>query len=528
MLPLADIGGTRPTNSVEAVIPVGHSTDSRQEILQRLTQIAIGTRLDAAVLSQLDDGTYLVRIADTAARMNLPSGTRVGDSLSMTMLSAQPRPTFLLEGQPSSANTNISSGARIISNVLQQAQEQKLAPVIYGKAPIVNNAALLLNSSTTPQIANALQDSVALSGAFYESHLQQWSTGKRTLIEVLKEPQIQINKIALPETLIKQNLPRDTLTQLVQASKMLPPDVVKHLDLSPQQFAEWVKASIPPKTLPNLDALKQKMIQLAQANPAIAPEIMAQLDLSPHELKQSVQTNKNLPPEILAQLDIPEGKFVLEESTELNLQDAKVKQDAIPNELAKLLQNTQAISPELLTRLNLPHNVLAKIVMQIRDAEIVEQPQSDASSNQQLQSTTSLQTDAEVLSSSSKQTPISAEAAQLINIQLNALEQKQIVWQGQLFPGQTMEWEIQEHHQPKQGDESPQAVWQSTVRFSLPTLGTISATIHLIGDQVHVKVNTMTEDAANSLRENSNYLATALGAAGSPLESLVIKNDEKS
>ena len=99
MLPRADLNATRPPASIEAATPVVSATDSRLEVFRRLTQIALGKELQATVDALLDDGTYLVRVADTTARMALPTGSRIGDTLSMIFVAKEPRPTFLLMQQ---------------------------------------------------------------------------------------------------------------------------------------------------------------------------------------------------------------------------------------------------------------------------------------------------------------------------------------------------------------------------------------------------------------------------------------------
>ncbi|HWU98468.1 MAG TPA: flagellar hook-length control protein FliK [Oxalicibacterium sp.] len=122
------------------------------------------------------------------------------------------------------------------------------------------------------------------------------------------------------------------------------------------------------------------------------------------------------------------------------------------------------------------------------------------------------------------------EGVKLISLQLDTLEQKRILWQGELFPGQPMEWEISDET-PKQnhGDEtsSPEQSWQSTVRFSLPTLGTVSATVRLTGEHVQVNVRTVDEESATALRTYGSLLADALDAAGSKLDSLLVKHDRE-
>ena len=124
---------------------------------------------------------------------------------------------------------------------------------------------------------------------------------------------------------------------------------------------------------------------------------------------------------------------------------------------------------------------------------------------------------------------LTQDAAQTINLQLNTLEQHRLAWQGELWPGQHFEWEVSD--ESSRGGQASgggdQTAWQSVVRFELPNLGKISATINLAGGNVQMRVNTATPAAASTLTAHGSELANALNEAGSPLESLIIKQDEQ-
>ena len=77
----ADIQGIRPVAQVDAAAPAVRIGDLREESTGRLAQIAIGQRVEASVESLLSDGSFLVKMADTAVRTNLPEGSKVGDQI---------------------------------------------------------------------------------------------------------------------------------------------------------------------------------------------------------------------------------------------------------------------------------------------------------------------------------------------------------------------------------------------------------------------------------------------------------------
>ncbi|WP_050476044.1 flagellar hook-length control protein FliK [Herbaspirillum rhizosphaerae] len=390
MIPRADLA----TNTVQPVANVAATTsivsvaDARQEAFSRLAQIAIGQQLQGKVLSAYNDGSYLVRIANTAARMVLPTATKTGDSLLLTMVSKDPRPTFLLtetspeeseetavslsvagkmmekdlvslkaaqpglptvvgrndqltdeEGKqaaqtpsnvPESTKTSLSVAGKLVDALLHASEESDLPSAIKPNAPLVSNP------TNTTQLAGALHDSIALSGTFYESHVAAWADGRRPLAELQKEPQ----------------------------------------------------------------------------------------------------------------------------------------------------------------------------------AQLAQQAQSDSISD--------------LLTSSD---PAHTQLGQIVNLQLNALEQQRLVWHGEVWPGQHMEWEIGQDSsdtpQQNEQDGGPTPSWHSVVRFNFAHLGSVSASIRLIGQQIHMQVRTDSDVTAAALRANGSMLSDAMAAAGSSLDSLIVKQDGK-
>lgn len=119
-------------------------------------------------------------------------------------------------------------------------------------------------------------------------------------------------------------------------------------------------------------------------------------------------------------------------------------------------------------------------------------------------------------------------SAQMINQQLSTQEQARVAWQGQAWPGQPMQWEVQRDTpdgRGQDGGEAPQPAWRSGVRFRFALLGQVEASVVLVGDQLHIQVRTDSEAAGALLRGQAGSLEAALEAAGSPLSSLDIRAD---
>lgn len=116
--------------------------------------------------------------------------------------------------------------------------------------------------------------------------------------------------------------------------------------------------------------------------------------------------------------------------------------------------------------------------------------------------------------------------AQFINLQLSTHEQARVAWQGQVWPGQHMQWEINKDAPDGRGSAGESAggepVWRSGVRFRFPLLGEIAATVQLVGDRLHVQIQAGSSDIGGLLRTHAGALSAALDAAGTPLSSLQI------
>jgi hypothetical protein len=121
--------------------------------------------------------------------------------------------------------------------------------------------------------------------------------------------------------------------------------------------------------------------------------------------------------------------------------------------------------------------------------------------------------------------PTEPQTAQLINLQLTSQEQARVMWQGQLLPGQQMAWEINRDAPEQRGGadgEAPEPAWRSGMRFRLPLLGDIDATVVMRGSQCQVEIKAGSAGIGELLRAHAARLTAAMEAAGTPLTSLSI------
>ena len=238
MLPRDLVASVQPASPLR---PAEQLADPRQQAFQRALAPQLGKALHGEVLAKLTDGSFVVKVANVPARMQLPAGAQVGADVPLTLVSVHPRPTFqvgaqstpvfseagppLLDGaDPAKAplgmregaaaanigraaallqataagagtvslgaeaqHTNLSLAGQTIGGVLAAAQKAATPlTAAMGRTPVV-----AAPGADAPSIAAGLQQAVGKSGLFYESHVAEWAQGARQLADLNAEPQQQ-------------------------------------------------------------------------------------------------------------------------------------------------------------------------------------------------------------------------------------------------------------------------------------------------------------------------------------------------
>lgn len=120
----------------------------------------------------------------------------------------------------------------------------------------------------------------------------------------------------------------------------------------------------------------------------------------------------------------------------------------------------------------------------------------------------------------------------LLTQQLQVLESPQFAWRGELWPGQTLEWQMQrddapDPDTPRAPGEVDSGSWHSRLRVSLPQLGEIEFQIHLDARQgFHIRVTAAEVGTQSRLRDARADLREHLVAAGLALATLEMAADE--
>lgn len=113
----------------------------------------------------------------------------------------------------------------------------------------------------------------------------------------------------------------------------------------------------------------------------------------------------------------------------------------------------------------------------------------------------------------------------LVQQQLNALETRQMIWQGNVWPGQDMQWEVHEQAPQTPGMEQ-QKQWVTQVKMDLPNLGAVAATLRLNSAGLSLTLNADTAKTRAMLGSASTQLVSALSDAGIPVLSTQVSNEK--
>jgi Flagellar hook-length control protein FliK len=114
----------------------------------------------------------------------------------------------------------------------------------------------------------------------------------------------------------------------------------------------------------------------------------------------------------------------------------------------------------------------------------------------------------------------------LIQQQLNALETRQVQWQGQVWPNQEMEWQIREESsRSPSGEEGRQ--WATQIHLNLPNLGEVTATLRFGDSGLSVTLDADKSATRSKLGTASSVLVSTLSERGISIASaLVTKHDD--
>lgn len=118
--------------------------------------------------------------------------------------------------------------------------------------------------------------------------------------------------------------------------------------------------------------------------------------------------------------------------------------------------------------------------------------------------------------------PIAKELVHLVQQQLHTLEQHHLVWMGQVWPGQQMQWEIQgqPERQSRQQDERQ---WSTEMELALPKLGDVHARLVFAESGLRMTLRAADTATVDLFNRALPMLKNSLADAGIPLAAAVVE-----
>ena len=114
----------------------------------------------------------------------------------------------------------------------------------------------------------------------------------------------------------------------------------------------------------------------------------------------------------------------------------------------------------------------------------------------------------------------------IVKEQLATLQTGQLLFHGELFPGQPMEWRIKDREgRGRGGDKQEQSSpWETSLALTLPKLGRVEVSLSLNGTQLDLVIGADRGDAASLMEKERGTLQDQLLAAGLEPGRIVVKH----
>ncbi|MCB1986725.1 MAG: flagellar hook-length control protein FliK, partial [Nitrosomonas sp.] len=132
-----------------------------------------------------------------------------------------------------------------------------------------------------------------------------------------------------------------------------------------------------------------------------------------------------------------------------------------------------------------------------------------------------------VAATSTSSIPVNAQSLSLVQQQLIALETNHIIWNGEIWNGQQIQWDIyDENATGKAIEENASYQWKTKLTMTLPELGKIIVSISLKFQEIQVSIDTVSNQTAQLLQTNQAQLKESMQEAGLSVQSLGIQHND--
>ena len=116
----------------------------------------------------------------------------------------------------------------------------------------------------------------------------------------------------------------------------------------------------------------------------------------------------------------------------------------------------------------------------------------------------------------------------LVQQQLNALENRQVQWQGQVWAEQQMDWKIRDESQRESGGEGEGRLWMTQIHLNLPNLGEVTATLRFGDAGVSLLLEAAEDKTRAKLGSASSELVSTMSDRGISIISARVNQHDNS
>jgi hypothetical protein len=109
---------------------------------------------------------------------------------------------------------------------------------------------------------------------------------------------------------------------------------------------------------------------------------------------------------------------------------------------------------------------------------------------------------------------VDQQALPIVKEQLTALQSGQILFRGDLVPGQRMEWTVRERDARRNASGEQVRSWETSLTLDMPKLGNVTASLKLDGARVSIELGAPKPGSAERLKAAIARLAEQLEASG--------------
>lgn len=471
-----------------------------QEVEADLPRLQAGQLFTARIRDVLPENTYVALVAGKAVTLSLPQSVKSGDVLELVVIDQTPKTIIAeLANQPAATTTAADEGPQL-TRLSQAAQMLRSLLINEGEttesAPLNRGQPLLAQPPRSgAELAPVLSKAVAESGLFYEAHQAQWVAGKLPLTRLLQEPQGQHPPFSPPQP------PQQSLTQAATpaAPAMAPTPTLPEMlaTVQPQTAAQ------PTATVPVMPAAGLAAPLATEAEPAAATAPLAQ------PIPQAAANGQTAPPGL--------NKIVAQS---ILLYQANQAQSPLDTAQAPPAQATAETAPAPTpTQTQTQEAAKAMAPTPTATAPVAGPDENPEAARLQSGVTTPQPQTAQT---------IPDDLRALVQQQLDAAGTQRLLWHGEVWPGQTMQWQLEWQEHGGSGSDENAEPWQTTLRLTTPRLGELEASLQLGAAGVRISLSTAEASVAAEMKAGVADLENALTAAGVPLLGFAVKQIQES